>query len=68
MNDVEQTLKFSAILKILWKDAGLVWVPGSYGNVTELLYPQEKVWLPDVTIFNSLDSLGYLGFDRNYVL
>ena len=50
-----------------WTDTRLTWTPSSYNNTMYFAYPQKSLWIPDVSIINSVDTLEELGFDRNYL-
>ncbi|KAK6048820.1 hypothetical protein COOONC_13675 [Cooperia oncophora] len=35
-----------------WNDFQLRWQPEDYGNITNLHVPPDRVWLPDIVLFN----------------
>merc|ERR1712012_1227798 len=35
-----------------WTDARLSWDPAHYDNITELRFPHNKIWIPDLTVYN----------------
>ena len=35
-----------------WKDYKLMWDPEEYGGVTELYVHSEKIWIPDIALYN----------------
>ena len=35
-----------------WLDYKLVWNPGRYNGVDRLYVPAEKIWLPDIVLYN----------------
>lgn len=35
-----------------WEDANLVWKPDDYGGVTNLRVAPDKVWRPDILMYN----------------
>lgn len=39
--------------KLTWKDAHLSWEPRTFGGLTSLRMPNEKIWKPDVVLYNS---------------
>ncbi|PAA64225.1 hypothetical protein BOX15_Mlig000862g1 [Macrostomum lignano] len=39
-----------------WKDANLVWDPKDYGGVSRLYIPSDKLWLPDIVLYNNADG------------
>jgi hypothetical protein len=40
-----------------WKDDYLKWDAEDFGGIGEIRLPIEKIWLPDVFVFNSLESM-----------
>jgi len=36
----------------LWKDYQLRWEPSDYGGIKDIRVPAEKVWKPDIVLFN----------------
>ena len=67
LDEIDQSLTFSAFLYIEWHDPRLIWSPASYNNTYYFAYPQKYLWIPDVTIINSMETMTELGFDRNYL-
>ncbi|CAN8028949.1 unnamed protein product [Ixodes persulcatus] len=39
-----------------WLDEYLVWNPSDYGNLTKLRIPCDKIWLPDIVLYNNADD------------
>lgn len=35
-----------------WIDEYLVWNPEDFGGITELRIPCDKIWLPDIVLYN----------------
>ncbi|GFS22910.1 neuronal acetylcholine receptor subunit alpha-3 [Elysia marginata] len=68
LDEKSQVLETSIIMDADWVDDYLSWNSSAYGNVTYFLYPQKKVWLPDIVIENSVESQRQLGYDENVVL
>ncbi|XP_074662288.1 neuronal acetylcholine receptor subunit beta-2-like isoform X2 [Tubulanus polymorphus] len=44
------------ILDIEWIDYRIMWLPSEHDSINKLLLPAKEVWVPDITIKNSLDS------------
>ena len=54
-----QVLYTYATLKCQWDDGTLSWAPSNYNGITNFLWPQDDVWLPDLVITNSVkDAVG----------
>ncbi|XP_070200560.1 neuronal acetylcholine receptor subunit alpha-10-like isoform X2 [Littorina saxatilis] len=58
-----QTLKSSGFMDIMWVDQYMVWRPEDYANITTILLPQSRLWLPDLVFSNDVLSLNYFGND-----
>ena len=39
-----------------WYDENLKWDPAEFGGIKELFVPPEKLWLPDVVLYNNADG------------
>ena len=39
-----------------WKDYNLVWEPEEFDNISRIRIPVEKIWTPDILLYNSADS------------
>ena len=35
-----------------WNDYKLKWNPNDYGGVKTLYVPSERIWLPDIVLYN----------------
>ena len=67
LDEKSQELESAVVLDAFWVDDWLSWDPDLYGNVSEFLYPQSKVWLPDLVVENSVESQRQLGYNMNLV-
>jgi len=50
-----------------WNDFQLSWQPEHYGNVNKTRVPINKLWVPDVAIFNRLVSLTVYNSFKSYM-
>ncbi|KAK3741136.1 hypothetical protein RRG08_042503 [Elysia crispata] len=62
LDESEQVLYTYATLKCQWDDDTLSWDPSNYSGITNFLWPQDDVWLPDLVITNSVKDARRLGF------
>lgn len=46
------TLSTSMSLAQTWNDPRLTWDPTKYGNITKVHLPLEKIWRPDIQLYN----------------
>ncbi|KAK3739065.1 hypothetical protein RRG08_025154 [Elysia crispata] len=67
LDEKSQELGTSFIVEAFWYDDWLAWDPSQYGNISDFLYPQSNVWLPDLIIENSEESQRQLGYKMNMV-
>ena len=61
VSEKEQTLMTNTRLFMTWHDAYLSWDPVRYGNITSLLLAQDSVWLPDITVANTVEPSAQIG-------
>ncbi|XP_071096010.1 acetylcholine receptor subunit beta-like [Haliotis cracherodii] len=64
LNEVEQSITLNEMFKLVWQDASLQWDPADYDGVTKIYVEQQKAWLPDIFLTNTLTTRGNLGFDK----
>ncbi|BFY98789.1 hypothetical protein BsWGS_01830 [Bradybaena similaris] len=62
MDEVNQVLTINVWLEQEWVDERLTWEPKDYNNLQILRIPCEKLWLPDIVLYNSADdyTTGYM--------
>ncbi|KAK5971605.1 Neurotransmitter-gated ion-channel ligand binding domain protein, partial [Trichostrongylus colubriformis] len=51
-----------------WKDYQMRWDPRFYGNIETIRVPPDKVWLPDIVLFNNADGNYLVSFYSNVVV
>lgn len=39
-------------LTLKWNDCQFSWIPKDYGGLENIRVPQERVWTPDIVLFN----------------
>ncbi|VDM67980.1 unnamed protein product [Strongylus vulgaris] len=52
VDERNQILTTSAWVRQNWFDYKLVWDPRKFGNLRKIHIPHEKIWLPDVILYN----------------
>ncbi|XP_060068850.1 acetylcholine receptor subunit alpha-1-A-like [Ylistrum balloti] len=62
MDEVNQVLTTNVWLEQEWTDERLKWDPRDYNGLVVLRIPCEKIWLPDIVLYNSADDFtsGYM--------
>ncbi|XP_060595282.1 acetylcholine receptor subunit alpha-1-A-like [Ruditapes philippinarum] len=54
LNAWKEELSSTISLSMRWTDDRLSWDPREYGGVTEVYIPASAIWLPDITVHNTL--------------
>nr|AWX65634.1 nicotinic acetylcholine receptor alpha 6 subunit [Laodelphax striatellus] len=62
VDEKNQILTTNAWLNLEWTDYNLMWNASEYGGVKDLRITPNKIWRPDVLMYNSADE----GFDGTY--
>ena len=65
-DEVTATFSLAGHLSIMWMDARMTWNETEYNGVSSVTFPQNEVWIPTITLGNSMkdgESL-YLGDDK----
>lgn len=52
VDEKEQVMHTNVWLTMKWDDFQLKWDPRDYANITQIRVAPEKVWLPDIVLFN----------------
>ena len=58
-NEREQYMTTKVWLPQVWEDQRLEWNPEDYKNITKAQFPSEKIWLPDVVLYNKYVPEGF---------
>ena len=61
IDEKKQTCTIRAFLEVKWKDKFLSWKPEMYGGLKRINVPTEKIWLPDLALLDTYDSLTDVG-------
>ncbi|WKX89088.1 hypothetical protein Q1695_008607 [Nippostrongylus brasiliensis] len=65
VDEKNQILQTNVWLTMKWNDFQLRWNPMDYGNITNLHVPSDRVWLPDIVLFNNADGNYEVSFRSN---
>ncbi|XP_071109829.1 neuronal acetylcholine receptor subunit beta-2-like [Haliotis cracherodii] len=55
-----QTVASSGFLTLEWTDELLTWNPSEYGGIQYVNIPVDKLWIPDLSLTNGIDSLSLI--------
>ncbi|XP_012937358.2 neuronal acetylcholine receptor subunit beta-3-like [Aplysia californica] len=64
VDEKSQTMTTNTILELEWNDEYLSWDPVNYGGIQSILAPQKKMWIPDITVGNSVKAVEELGYSN----
>ena len=67
LDEITQSLRMSVSMYLFWSDHRLSWKPSDYGNISDIYIPQTELWLPPITVTNSVSRRQQFGFDENLV-
>lgn len=56
INEKNQVMTSNVWQQFHWKDYQLKWEPAQYGGIDVLRLPPDKVWRPDIVLFNNADG------------
>ncbi|CAH1797208.1 unnamed protein product [Owenia fusiformis] len=68
VDEKNQIMKSNVWLRMLWNDFQLQWDPADYGNIPSIRVLPEKVWRPDIVLFNNADGKYEATYSPNCVL
>lgn len=52
IDELKQTMTVLVYVDEKWKDPSLKWDPALFGGIQKTWLPIDKIWLPDIIIFN----------------
>ncbi|CAD5112797.1 DgyrCDS2007 [Dimorphilus gyrociliatus] len=55
LDEKEKILITSMWSQLKWKDFYLRWNPGDYGNISQVRLEADRVWIPDIMLYNTAD-------------
>ncbi|CAH1788001.1 unnamed protein product, partial [Owenia fusiformis] len=56
LEEKTQTLTCALWATFTWRDEFLTWNPADYNGIDELTIPSGNIWIPDMTLYNSVDG------------
>ena len=67
-DEVTASFSLSGLLYIVWKDTRMTWNETEYNGVSSITFPQNDVWIPTITLGNSMAPGGNLYLGDNKLL
>ncbi|XP_067951352.1 neuronal acetylcholine receptor subunit alpha-10-like [Watersipora subatra] len=55
VDEKQQLVQAAVWMRLYWKDEYMTWNPADYGNVASVKFLPEKLWLPDICIYDALE-------------
>jgi hypothetical protein len=62
-DEVDGKFSVVAFLEVTWYDTRMTWDPLEYNSTHSILFPQDGVWKPTLTIINPFSKVDQLGKD-----
>uniref|UniRef100_A0A914UIH7 Uncharacterized protein n=1 Tax=Plectus sambesii TaxID=2011161 RepID=A0A914UIH7_9BILA len=67
-DEAEESITFVQWFRMIWVDEFLHWNSTDFDGMDELLIPISRIWLPDITIDNLIESKLMVQDDKNYAI
>lgn len=61
-------MKSNVWLRLVWSDYQLQWDEADYGGIGVLRLPPDKVWKPDIVLFNNADGNYEVRYKSNVLI
>ncbi|XGW24628.1 hypothetical protein V3C99_006227 [Haemonchus contortus] len=68
VDEKNQVMHTNVWLTLKWHDFQMRWNPVDYGEIREIRVSPDKVWLPDIVLFNNADGNYEVSFMCNVVI
>ncbi|KAJ1363489.1 Acetylcholine receptor subunit beta-type unc-29 [Parelaphostrongylus tenuis] len=68
VDEKDQIMHTNVWLTLKWHDFQMRWNPVNYGEIKEIRVSPDKVWLPDIVLFNNADGNYEVSFMCNVVI
>uniref|UniRef100_A0A0N5CG98 Nicotinic acetylcholine receptor n=1 Tax=Strongyloides papillosus TaxID=174720 RepID=A0A0N5CG98_STREA len=68
VDEKDQIMHTNVWLTLKWNDYRFIWDPENYGGITSIRVSPDKVWLPDIVLFNNADGNYEVSFMCNVVI
>ncbi|XGW29865.1 hypothetical protein V3C99_009146, partial [Haemonchus contortus] len=68
VDEKEQVMHTNVWLTLRWRDFQMQWDPQDYGGITQIRVAPDKIWLPDIVLFNNADGNYEVSFMCNALI
>lgn len=66
MIETHQVLRLNIWIRLSWTDCMLTWDPLHFQNETEIVLPYDKIWIPDIVVFEGISDEGNMPGLKDY--
>ncbi|XP_064619904.1 neuronal acetylcholine receptor subunit alpha-10-like [Lineus longissimus] len=56
LDERRQHLEMGVWFRFIWVDTSMVWNSSEYGGIPNIRIPSDRVWTPDIVLYNSVDE------------
>lgn len=56
LDEPQQILRANVWVRLKWQDCRLTWTPSSYGGISNFIVPYKYIWIPDLTLYDSVSD------------
>ncbi|KAH0534668.1 Acetylcholine receptor subunit beta-like 1 [Cotesia glomerata] len=68
VDEKNQVMKSNVWLELHWHDYQLQWDPSDYQGIQKLRIPPDKIWKPDIVLFNNADGKYEVRYKSNIII
>ncbi|MFH4973770.1 hypothetical protein AB6A40_000479 [Gnathostoma spinigerum] len=68
VDEKNQIMQTNVWVTLKWNDYQFRWNPADYGGIESMRVPPDKVWLPDIVLFNNADGNYEVSYHSNVVV
>ncbi|CAK5011396.1 unnamed protein product [Meloidogyne enterolobii] len=68
VDEKNQVMQSNAWLTMKWNDCQFSWNPKDYSNIESIRVPVDRVWVPDIVLFNNADGNYEVSYQSNVVV
>ncbi|KAE9552233.1 hypothetical protein FO519_004542 [Halicephalobus sp. NKZ332] len=68
VDEINQIMQTNVWLTFKWNDCQFHWNPADYGGIQSMRIPQDRVWVPDIVLFNNADGQYEVSYHSNVVV
>ncbi|KAK0407735.1 hypothetical protein QR680_003556 [Steinernema hermaphroditum] len=68
VDEKNQIMQSSVWLTLKWNDCQFDWDPADFGGIESMRVPEDRVWVPDIVLFNNADGNYEVSYHSNVVV